>query len=200
MFQNSISIIVNPKGDLWDRCVETIKNQCQTDPLFQNYIGIIPESYYHFVSAVYNDEIISFGAIQYSPSKWGEQIARVLTRFWIHPNYRSQGLTKWGHNNIRFSPLILKPQIDFLKQQNKIKVAMITREGKYKKSFKEISRLASTVSVDPFEISDKIYNVCGDSNDPSCYQMISLSSVDGSDKWTIFSSAYDQGHFKGLRS
>jgi hypothetical protein len=195
--QNSIKIISNPSIDLWKDCKETIRTRCQSDPLFKNYIDIDPDRYYHFVTAVYKNTIISFGAIEYSPHKWGEKIARVLTRFWIHPDFRSNGLTKWGFNNVRFSPIILDAQLKFLKTQNKIEVAMITREGEFPNSFKKITELASSVSDDPFEILEKIYNVCGDSTDSSCYQMIALSSISEEDKWKVFSEAISKGFFKG---
>lgn len=187
-----------PSIDLWQDCMETIKIRCHSDPLFKNYININPDQYHYFVTAVYENTIVSFGAIEYAPHKWGKKIARVLTRFWIHPDFRSKGLTKWGRsNNIRFSPIILGAQLEFLKTQNNIKVAMITREGKYSKSFKEITKLSSSVSDDPFEISENIHNVCGDSNDSSCYQMVALSSIGVEDKWNIFFEAKAEGFFKG---
>ena len=197
MMLKSLSLKSNPGEDLWNECMETIKSQCRADPLYENYVNLSPEQYYYFVTVIYENKIISFGAIEYSPHKWGEKIARVLTRFWIHPDFRSNGLTKWGPNAVRFSPIILKAQLEFLSSQNKIKVAMITREGKYSKSFKKITKLASSVSVDAFEILKNIYNVCGDSNDDSCYQMVALSSIDHEDKWNIFSEAISSGFFKG---
>jgi hypothetical protein len=198
MLENSISIITDPSETLWKNCLKNLKLYCQTDHLFKNYKDLVPENFYYFSCAVYLDEIISFGAVQYSPEKWGYDIARVLTRFWIHPGYRSKGLTKWGDNQIRLSPLILKNQLDFLKKQNKIKVVMITREGNCRRSFKEISRLSSTVSDDSFDILEKKYNVCGDSEDDSCFQMISLSSISATNKWKIFNQARQQGKFKEL--
>lgn len=197
MLLESLKILSDPGVNLWNECLDVIQNRCFQDPLFKNYLNLDPSKYFYFSTIVYENKIISFGAIEYSPKKWGDEIARVLTRFWIHPDYRSNGLTKWGDHSIRFSPLILRSQLNFLKDHNKIKVAMITREGKYKKSFEEISRLATQVAEDSFEIADEVYNVCGDSEDLSCYQMVSLSSLYSDiDKWKIFQRAKQQGHFK----
>jgi len=195
MLEIAVKKINQIDHSVWDQCKNYIKQHCQNDPLYDNYIHIDPRKYSFFNCALLDDRIVSFGAVEISEDKWGPEIARVLTRFWIHPDFRSRGLTKWGDHNIRFSPLILKPQLEFLDTIIKIKVAMITREGKYKKSFQEISRLASTVISDSFEIADKVYNVCVYSDDPKCYQMISLASISGHDKWDILNSALDQGYF-----
>lgn len=197
MITKSLSLTSDPDKELWNQCKEIIKSRCHADPLYKNYINLSPEQYYYFVAAIYQNKIVSFGAVEYSPHKWGDKIARVLTRFWIHPDFRSNGLTKWGPGTVRFSPIILADQIAYLNTQNKIKVAMLTREGKYLKSFKEITKLASSVSVDSFEISENIYNVCGNSNDDSCYQMIALSSISDENKWNILSEAITKGFFKG---
>lgn len=197
MIIKSLSLTSNPGEELWNQCKDTIKSRCHADPLYENYVDLTLDQYCYFVTAVYENTIVSFGAIEYAPHKWGDKIARVLTRFWIHPDFRSNGLTKWGPGAVRFSPIILADQIAYLNTQNNIKVAMITREGKYSKSFKEITKLASSVSVDSFEISENIYNVCGDSNDDSCYQMIALSSISDENKWNILSEAITKGFFKG---
>lgn len=197
MMLKSVLLESNPREDLWNECMETIKSCCHADPLYKNYINLVPEQYYYFVTAIVENRIVSFGAIEYAPHKWGEKIARVLTRFWIHPDFRSKGLTKWGPNAVRFSPIILGAQMEFLNAQNKIKIAMITREGKYSKSFKKITKLASAVSIDSFDILENIYNVCGDSTDDSCCQMIALSSISSEDKWHIFSQAISDGFFQG---
>lgn len=200
MMPTSLLLESNPAEDVWNECMETIKSCCHADPLYKNYLNLSPEQYYYFVTAIVENRIVSFGAIEYAPHKWGENIARVLTRFWIHPDYRSKGLTKWGPNAVRFSPIILGAQMKFLDSQNKIKVAMITREGQYSKSFKKITKLASSVSADSFDILENTHNVCGNSSDDSCYQMIALSSISGKDKWKIFSQAISDGLFNGPRN
>ena len=121
--------------------------------LYKNYVDLEPKNYLYFNCVVHKNRIISFGAIERSSEKWGDTIVRVLTRFWIHPEYRSHSLTKWCKNKIRFSPIILKKQIEFLKSINDgVEAMLITKEGNYEKSFEKIINLANTVSTDAFKI------------------------------------------------
>jgi hypothetical protein len=184
MVENSIKISNNIKKQdpIWIDCLSIIKNKCKDDPLIENYLDLNPENYFYFVSLIVDDNIISFGAIEKSPNKWGESLVRVLTRFWIHPDFRSNGFTKWGDHRPRFSPIILKNQLEFLETKKEIKAAMITREGNYLKSFKEIIRLANTVSKNPFEILKNRYNVCGSMEivPESCKQFVAVSLLQNS--------------------
>jgi hypothetical protein len=177
-------IIIDLKKDYgsyrqyWYRCLSYIESNCGSDQLYKNYLNIDLDYFINFIAIIYNDSIISFGGIEYNPNKWGDKIARVLTRFWIHPDYRTASLTKWDDRSIRFSPMVLKPQLEFLSTRNDIFAAMITREGKYKRSFQEIVRLANTVSKNEFSIQEGLFNVCyPDKEDDSCRQMIALSSL-----------------------
>lgn len=194
MLSNSLKIISFPDIELWQRCLDTIRTSCKKDLLYKNYVNLVPNSFYYFTSLIYEGEIISFGAIEHSPPKWGPEIARVLTRFWIHPKFRSKHLTKWSDNNLRFSPIVLNDQINFLRNQDKIKIAMITREGKYSKSFKEIIRLSKSVEND-FEIIPGIFNVCRytDVVPQSCKQMIAVARITNIDKISVLQKYQDQG-------
>jgi hypothetical protein len=126
-----------------------------------------------------SQDIICFGAIDKQPKKWGNNLARVLTRFWIDPDYRSSGLTRWGDNAVRFSPIILSHQLKILETRPEIMIAMITREGSYTRSFREIVRLANTASDYKFQIQEGVFNICEkDSDDPDrCHQMIALCQL-----------------------
>lgn len=167
---------IDPKSKLWKNCLRFIKSSCHNDPLYKNYLNLDPSEFLFFNGIIHNDMIVSFGGIEYSPHKWGTGVARVLTRFWIHPDYRSRSLTKWSNNSIRFSPLVLEPQIEFLKKQKDIRIAMITREGNYKNSFKEIVRLANTVKNCNFKIINGLHNICEPLCEvpDSCKQMIAI--------------------------
>jgi hypothetical protein len=184
------------KNKLWQDCKQFIEKNCVNDPLYNNYLNLDNKKFLFFNGLIHCEKIISFGGIEYSPSKWGIDIARVLTRFWIHPDYRSQGLTKWSKNKLRFSPIILRKQLDFLKSQPHIKVAMITREGEYNKSFLEIVRLSSSVSDDSFEIISGLHKLDRRADDNN-YQMIALSSLSKeTNKVDVFSKAKKLGFFK----
>ena len=176
-------------GKLWTECNSYIKNNCQTDPLYENYLSINLDDFLNFSIAVYNDRIISFGGLEQKKDRWGDHIVRALTRFWIHPDHRTKGLTKWDDTKIRFSPIILKSQLKHFDDQNTRPAIMITREGKYIKSFKEIIRLANPVSKEHFTIVDGRFNVCKPQNPPpkTCVQYVAITDID------IFYTSQQQG-------
>jgi hypothetical protein len=174
---------------LWSECNSYIKNNCQTDPLYENYLSINLNDFLNFSIAVYNDRIISFGGLEQKKDRWGDHVVRALTRFWIHPDYRTKGLTKWNDTKIRFSPIILKSQLRHFDDQNTRSAIMITREGKYIKSFREIIRLANSVSEEQFTILDGRFNVCKPQNPPpkTCVQYVAITDTD------IFYRSQQQG-------
>ena len=188
-------IVVDIKKDfstyekLWTECNSYFKNNCQTDPLYENYLSINLDDFLNFSIAVYNDRIISFGGLEQKKDRWGDHIVRALTRFWIHPDHRTKGLTKWDDTNIRFSPIILKSQLKHFDDQNTRPAIMITREGKYSKSFREIIRLANSVSKEQFTIVDGKFNVCKPQNPPpqTCVQYVAITDTD------IFHRSQQQG-------
>lgn len=179
-------VILDIKKDLstyqkmWAECRSYIKNNCQLDLLYENYLSINLEDFLNFSIAVYNDQIISFGGLEQKKDRWGDHIVRALTRFWIHPDHRTKGLTKWNDNKIRFSPIILKSQLNHFNTQKTRPAIMITREGKYIKSFREIIRLANSVSYDQFTILDGRFNVCKPQNPPpkTCVQYVAITDTD----------------------
>lgn len=180
---------------LWAETQQTIKDHCKNDPLYENYLDLDPSNYIHFSVVVYKNTIVSFGAVEYSPDRWGSEIVRVLTRFWIHPEYRSPGMTRWGPSRIRFSSLILPSQLTFLKSHHPDKIKMITREGDYKNSFGEIVKLANRAVVekeDIFFVQEGLYNVCGP--DHVCAQMIALSG----DYEPVLAAAQELGYLNKL--
>ena len=176
-------------GKLWTECNSYIKNNCQIDPLYENYLSINLDDFLNFSIAVYNNQIISFGGLEQKKDRWGDHIVRALTRFWIHPDHRTKGLTKWDDTKIRFSPIILKSQLKHFDDQNTRPAIMITREGKYIKSFKEIIRLANPVSKEHFTIVDGRFNVCKPQNPPpkTCVQYVAITDID------IFYTSQQQG-------
>jgi hypothetical protein len=159
-------------------------------------VNINLDQFICFSCIFHKEEIVSFGGIEYAPDKWGADLCRVLTRFWIHPSKRSQALTKWDESKIRFSPLVLKHQLDFLKSHRTISLAMITREGNYTKSFHEIIRLSNTVSDTPFEIQPGKYNVCHPLE--YCPQMIALRALNSSMITDTLAKTMSQGFLKRL--
>lgn len=178
--------------DLWDSCQTYIRQHCQDDLLFRNYVNINFDNFLSFIVAVNGTDIAAFGAVESKPQCWGEGIARALTRFWINPKYRTQGLTKWRDSKIKYSPTVLKPQLEYLRTRPQIRSVIITREGDYLRSFVEIIRLANTVSEQEFVIMPGRYNVCEPMRSPpdSCKQFVATNDPEH------FRMAQRQGYFK----
>lgn len=194
--------IIQLHGDesLWTDCLRYIESECSADSLYENYLNLDVTDYEYFNAAIYQDEIVSFGGIERSITKWGPRIARVLSKFWINPKYRTQGLTKWRSDSIKWSPTILKPQLEYLKNRSDIHAAIITREGNYLRSFREIVRLANTVSESEFSILPGKYNVCESylkEIPDSCMQFVAIKSLNNSfTNQEVFSKFANLGFFK----
>jgi hypothetical protein len=197
MIEKDLTVInikehIKDYDQLWLDCLSYIKENCRDDSLYENYLSINLDNFNIFSAAVYNDTVISFGGLEQRKDRWGEHIFRALTRFWIHPKYRTKSLTKWSSDKIRFSPIILKSQMEYFKDYDNEYAIMITREGKYLRSFHEIIRLANSVSEKTFTMLEGRFNVCSpDYPAPeSCKQYIAVT-----DK-KLFYKAQQRGFFK----
>jgi hypothetical protein len=167
--------------------------------LFENYKLLNPFNFEHFVGVVFDNRIVSFGAVDRQSNRWGKGIVRALTRFWIHPEYRSKSLTKWTTDSIKYSPTVLEPQLKYINSQPNTHAVIITREGNYQRSFNEIIRLANTVTENKFVIMPGRYNVCGSAaGGDSCSQMVAISSLVDISAEEIFNQHQSMGYFKEL--
>jgi hypothetical protein len=180
---------------MWLECSDYFNKNCQQDPLFENYRDLNPMLYEQFVGVVLDNRIVSFGAVDRKPNCWGIGVVRALTRFWIHPEYRTKGLTKWTSDSIKYSPAVLKPQLANLKNRSDVRAVIITREGNYRRSFQEIVRLANTVALHKFEIMPGMYNVCRPEAE-DCFQMVAVSSFCDVSPEEIFKQQRLKGYFK----
>ena len=160
---------------------EFIKNTGTSDPLYKNYELLDINDFICLTAVLENDEIVALSGIQYFPERWGNNIVRMSTRFWMHPKYRITSLSKFKHDS-RFyfnSQLMIPYQLTFIKQK-KIPFAIITREGNYKRSFTKFIELVNHYNSTNFLLLDGIYNVCQPMNNvpDSCKQMIAFCSFD----------------------
>lgn len=189
------------QSELWQQCLEEIRLRCQKDSLYENYRNLNPESYLFFNGLVYDKKIVAFAGIEHSPHKWGFSIARVLTRYWIHPNFRSHSLTKWTAKKIKITPLILTPQIDFLKTLNYIKAAFITRHGNYKKGLQQFLKITNMSNDCNFYIVDGQFNVCEPMNKvpESCKQIIAVTNLKNFDWSQYLETIQKQGMLKRVK-
>lgn len=168
--------IVNP---LWDDCMSFIKESCVSDKLYENYLNIDLKRFLSMAVIVDKNKIISFGGAEINIDRWGENLSRVLSRFWISPENRHR-LVRTNNPGVNFSPLILKKNLEALRKHPQIKAAMITREGDGRNSFSRIVDIANSAVKEPFVILDNKYNVCGNLNPvpESCKQMIAVKMLD----------------------
>lgn len=178
----------------WAQTKSFIKEKCKDDLLYENYIDIDLENFLSFHVMISENKIVCFGGVEYRPGRWGVDIFRVLSKFWIHPDYRSPNLTKWSDEAVALSPKILERQVEDIKKEYRDFTLMITRQGNYLKSFQRIVRLANTVNDCDFSIIDGKHNICGHlSNQEECKQFIALSSYGRKDATTVLAEAQKRG-------
>jgi hypothetical protein len=197
-FTNFYNISYN--SELWQNCLYEIQKTCQQDYLYENYINLNPEHYFFFNGIIHNKTIAAFAAIEYSPHKWGNAVARVLTRYWIHPNFRSHNLTKWTAKKVKVTPFVLGPQIEFLKSHKNIKIAMMTRQGSHRRGLDQFLKITNTIKDCNFELLSGLFNVC----EPMikipepCQQHIAISKLEEFNWDQYLQTMQDQGRLKRM--
>ena len=182
---------------LWIDCMSFIEKECRSDKLYENYLNIDLGRFLSLAIVIENDKIIAFGGAEVNQSRWGDNVSRVLSRFWISPTHRHQIVSINSSKN--YSPLILDINLKSLRNHEKIKLAMITLQDDGKNSFKRIIDIANTVTENKFQILEGKFNVCGILNPvpESCKQMIGISQLDYSvDKNEILADLFSKGLLK----
>lgn len=173
--------ITNEYDKLWQTCLEYIRCHCQDDPLYQNYLNLKKQDFISIAVTIEDDKILAFSCAQFDVKKWGNQIARVSTRFWLHPSIRSKGLTKFtpGAATWYNSQYMMRYQLDAVKKLN-LPASFISREGNYKKSFQKYISLVNAYNNTNFILLDGLYAVCGPMIEipASCKQMIAVNVDD----------------------
>lgn len=168
--------------DLFDQFKKIVEKECFNDSLYSNYMRMNLADFC-CLTAVYNDnELVALSGIQLDHNKWGNNIARVSSRFWVRPANRIQSLSKYGLDQRLYynSQLMIPYQLNVLKTLG-IKFAMITRKGNYRRSFGKFINLVNHYAGTNFILFDNLYNVC----EPSwtikeeCKQMIAIHSLSG---------------------
>lgn len=183
---------------LWNDCISFIKKECLSDKLYENYLNIDLTRFLSMAIIVVEGKIVCFGGAEINVDRWGKNLSRVLSRFWISPEYRHR-LVRKDADGKNFSPFILEKNLEALKVYPEIKAVMITREGNGKKSFSRIIDIANTVVKKPFVILDEKHNVCGNlcPVPESCRQMIALKMLDETISTdTFLDSLYSTTYFK----
>jgi hypothetical protein len=166
---------------LWNNCLTYIKENCHSDPLYQNYVNLKKQDFISIAITIEDNAILAFSCAQFNVKKWGDQIARVSTRFWLHPSVRSKGLTKFtpGANTWYNSQYMMRYQLDAVNQLN-LPASFISREGNYKNSFQKYINLVNNYNDTNFILLNGLYAVCGPMSEvpDSCKQMIAVNVKD----------------------
>lgn len=165
---------------LLDNFKKFVEQNCAQDPLYDNYINITIDDFICLTAVIEDGEIVALSGAQYKPERWGQELVRMSTRFWMHPKYRINSLSKF-QPKLRFyfnSQLMIPYQLKFLKTQP-YKFAMITREGHYQKSFQKFLDLVNFHNSTSFNLLPGRFNVCKPMNHvpESCQQLVAVHSL-----------------------
>jgi len=165
--------------DAWLKVLKFISNS--NDKLKNNYIDLDPKKFLSFTALLNDDQIIGFSGLQSSFERWGPNIVRCSTRMWIHPNYRSTGMTKFTQGDKFLNSFYLIPKQLEIAKKLKYSCVFMSRESN-PRAFAEWSKLVNRNTGSNFQNLKDRYNVCGslDTIPESCKQFISLNFVDSS--------------------
>lgn len=170
-----------------------IKEYCSQDPLYDNYANLDLNDFICLTAVIEDDNIVALSGVQSKPDRWGPNTVRISTRFWMHPNYRINALSKYNPEQ-RFyfnSQLMIPYQLTYLKTLG-VKFAIITREGNYRRSFTKFIKLVNHHNGTNFTVLDGTFNVCNHMPivPESCQQMIAVHSFDN----TLFNNELTNLH------
>jgi hypothetical protein len=176
-----IDLVTDPnQHDRLTRFRSVVNELCQSDPLYSNYANLTVSDFICLTAVLENNEIIALSGVQYLPERWGENTVRMSTRFWVHPTYRINSLSKFKHDyRLYFNSQLMIPfQLEFIKLLG-ISFAIITREGEYRRSFGKFIDLVNHHNNTKFTILDRLYNVCQPMEcvPDSCKQIIAVYNL-----------------------
>lgn len=175
-----IDLVTDPsQTDRIQRFKTVVNTLCQSDHLYSNYSTLSISDFICLTAVLENDEIIAISGVQHLPDRWGTNIVRMSTRFWIHPDYRINSLSKFKHDYRLYfnSQLMIPVQLEFIKSLG-INFAIITREGEYRRSFGKFIELVNYHNTTKFNVLPGLFNVCQPMiNIPdTCKQIIAVHS------------------------
>lgn len=159
--------------DLWNKTLTEISTG--QDKLKNNYKEIDLSTFISFYIALEHDHIVGFSGLQYKPDRWGNDIARCMTRFYLHPKIR--------HGTSLFKrPLLtedlLPRQILDAKEKN-MSLIFMSRESGKQSFLKGLEYLKSKNCFLSFRMLDEKYNVCGHLQPipASCQQYVAVMDL-----------------------
>jgi hypothetical protein len=155
---------------LWTNEIGNIQNS--NDLLKENYTSISFDKFKSFTMLVSDNNVVAFSGLQFSPDRWSNNTARVLSRFYISPQYRH------GANLLTadlYTKYMLPIQLDAARQLGVSSVFM-SREHGLQSFNKYISYINETLPDTNFIMLNGKYDVCGIENPvpDSCKQFVAL--------------------------
>lgn len=177
-----VDLTISPNAEhLLIKFKSFIKEHCRLDPLYENYENLDLKDFICVTAVIDNNNIVALSGVQHKPERWGENTVRMSTRFWMHPKYRINALSKYDPVQ-RFyfnSQLMIPYQLNYLKTSG-VKFAIITREGNYRRSFTKFIELVNYHNKTNFVVLNGIFNVCNHMLPvpESCQQIVAVHSFD----------------------
>lgn len=142
----------------WKSCLSFIQNNCLTDPLYQNYITLSKKEFVSLPVVIIDNIIVAFSGAQVKDD-WGPNIARISSRFWIHPAFRHNP-SKFKNSNTPWynSEFLIKIQLAEIRKLG-VPNVFISREGNYRKSFQQFIKLVNEYNNVDFKVLEGQYLV-----------------------------------------
>ena len=166
---------------LWAKEIESIKNS--NEEFKENYTSINFEDFKSFTVLILDNEVVAFSGLQYSSERWGNNTARIFSRFYIAPKYRHGA-------NLLTDDLYTKYMLPLqLRAARSIGLSsvFISRENGLQSFNRYISHINNTIADTDFTMLSGRYDVCGIENPvpDSCKQFIALKllSDNGKREW-----------------
>lgn len=159
---------------LWRQTLDIIVNS--NDRLRDNYISLTPDDFVCWPVLVDNNEIVCFSGLQANRERWGDQFARINSRFFISPKYRHQNPGKLADCKKFLNTRHLLPMQIYKAKELGLAGIFMSREGDHKRVFEKYVDLAYKNTGYCFNVLADRYNVCGHLSPipESCKQWIAV--------------------------
>lgn len=160
--------------------IERIKSS--DDPLAKNYADLdLSYSKFPVFHCLFKDDnLVAFSAIQTNP--FPEGLCRLLTRFYIAPNYRFKKKYVRLDKPALLTEIILKSQLQWAKD-NKLKIGFISMQHLKRRSY--LKRWTDLRNENPgygkWYMHNNLYLTCPYPKEKSCWQLISSTTLNGDD-------------------
>lgn len=157
----------------WEDCLSFISEKCRADSLYKNYISLQKTDFISLPAVIIDNKIIAFSGAQVK-DEWGPNIARLSSRFWIHPDYR-HSLSKFEYSQTPWynSEYLIQHQLKEVAER-KIPHLFISRQGNVRNGFQKFINLVNRFNNTEFQVLEGLWNI---SNVPQIVAMYSFAGT-----------------------